>query len=240
MPNNATSPLFDGDPNNPSGLRIPQNSILLVPTCRVEGGKSTTSRKLREDEEGNKIEVAREVTTTIDDVQERKQAESLASAGTYQVRKVAHSTPIGYVTTRDRLAEIDAGLAQVRAQVDTFNGCARFCHVKLGYLPIPLSVDLGPEVAQAMADTIRQGFERALEAIRGGDPRKVQNVLTGIHNADQLCTGVMRDSVLMALDQTRDAIRTLREEVKRGVSPESAGATYDASMIEAAIGLFSY
>jgi hypothetical protein len=240
MANNPTSPLFDGDPNSPTGLRIPANSVLLIPTCRVEGGKQTTSRKLREDEEGNKIEVAREVTTLINDVQERKQAEALASAGTYQVRRVAHSTPIGYVTTRDRLPDIDAGLAELRAQVDAFNGCAQFCNVKLGYLPIPLSVDLGPEVAQAMADTIRAGFERALDAIRAGDPRKVQNVLTGIHNSDQLCTGVMRDSVLMALDQVRDAIRTLREDVKRGLSPESAGASYDASMIEAAIGLFSY
>jgi hypothetical protein len=232
--------LTDGTDASPSGLRIPANSILVIPACRVEGGKSTTSRKIREDEEGNRLETERNVTVVIEDREERTRAESLASAGTYQIRRCAHSTPIGYVTTQERISEIENGLFQVRAQVATFNATALHCEVRIGYLAIPLSVDLGPEVARAMADSLREGFQRAHDAILAGDPRKVQTVLTSIQNAHELCTGVMRDSAMMALDQVRDAIRVLREDAKRGVAPESAGASYVQDMVEAAIGLFSY
>lgn len=240
MPNNPTSPLFDGDPSAPSVLRIPADSVLLIPVCRVEGGKKTTSRKLREDEEGNRIEVERNSLTIIDDHEERERAESLASAGVYQVRRLAHSTPIGYVAPASALPEINQGLDQVRAQVATFNAGARFSSVSLGYLAIPLAVDLGPDVARALADGLREGFERALNAIRTGEARKIQSVLTGIQNSHELCTGIMRDSALMALDQVREALRHVREEIKRGVAPASAGACAPVDMIESAIGLFSY
>jgi hypothetical protein len=239
MPNNS-APLTDGDPSAPGALRIPANSVLVIPTCKVQGGRSTTSTKLREDEEGNRVETAREVVVVIEDKDERERAEKLASAGVYQIRRCAHSTPVGYVTTTDRIAEIEAGLSKVRGQVATFNGSARHSHVQIGYLAIPLSVDLGPEVAKALADGLREGFERARDAIRTGKPEKVQSVLTGIQNAHELCTGVMRESALLALDQVKDAIRYLREEGKRGVAEPSAGASYVPDMIEAAIGLFSY
>jgi hypothetical protein len=239
MPN-ATQPLTNGDPSAPDALRLPSGSVVVIPRCVVTGGKSTISNKVREDEEGNRIEVERNVTTTIEDKEEREQAEKLASAGVYQIRRACHSTPIGYVTHRDNLPEIDQGLTQLRAQVATFNGGSVHSRVSVSYLLIPLLAELGPEEAKAMADTIREGLERTLDAIRSGSARKATNALTGIQNMDQLCTGVQRESVLMALDQVKDAIRHLREETKRGLSEASAGASAPVDMIEAGIGLFSY
>lgn len=235
-PTLGPAPIFDGSPTSPTGLRLPEDSILMIPHCRVTGGKRTSAIKVREDEEGNRLETEKQVTTTIDDVEERKRAEALASEGVYQVRRLSHSTPIGYVTRREILPQIDQGLDALRARVATFNGGSQFCKVSVGYLAIPLSIDLGPSVARALAEHVRDALERVRGAVQAGGAG-LPAAMLGAKNADQLATGMLREAIAMALDQAREAGREISAQVKRGVSPASAGALADVSLIDAAIGM---
>lgn len=223
-----------------NGIQIPGDTVLVVADCRVTGGKHTSTVRARYDEEGNKVTAVDEVTRVIADVKERKKADTLAAAGKHIVRKHASYTLIGQLTTGERLASMKQEMDAHRARVEAFNAVAVHSKVRVGFMAIPIGTTLDEGCARTIADSVRENMETLRDALLAGDESKVRAAMLRAKNCHMLAVGLQRESVIAALQQAKDGLRELKEQIKRGVEAKSAGASLDVSMLDGAAQLFTY
>lgn len=223
-----------------NGIQIPGDTILVVTDCRVTGGKRTSTTRAKYDEEGNKVTTLDEVTRVIDDVKERARAESLASAGAHIVRKNSSHTLIGKLTTSDRLVEIKREMDEHKARVEAFNATSVHSKVRVGFMAIPIGTQIDEGCARTIADSVRENMLALRDALLSGSESKIRAAMLNAKNVHLLAVGLQRESVIAALQQAKDGLADLKAQIKRGVTPESAGASLDVSMLDGAAALFTY
>lgn len=228
-------------------MELNPKTVLLIPLSRVRGGKTTKRTKLDEGPTGANGEgVFKEtkVKVTIENVDERATAEKLVAQAAHVIRRASVCTLIGYLTPQERIAEIDADLAEVRARANVFNANAETCQITIGCMPVEISVALGPEAARALADHVREELTRLRDQLRAGDAPGARATLLRSKNLHTLSVGVQADSIRFAIQEGNDRLADLKDALKDkgGISesPESAGKALDLSMIEAGIGMFTY
>jgi len=223
----------------PQQIQIPGDLHLVFPDFRCVGGAKTETVKVREDHEGNALETESKVTRTIADVDEYDTGKSLARAALRKVERVATRTPIGLTVKGSDLHKIDAGLAEIRPSIDSYNASAVHSRITATYLTIPIGAQLDAHVARKLADHVREIFERMKTAILT-DTDDLHGAMVGAENVAELATGIQRESALLAFQQGRENQREIRARVKRGVSPATAGNDLPVDMIDSAIALFTY
>lgn len=228
-------------------MELNPKTTLLIPLSRVRGGKKTQRTKLDAGATGPNGEgafVTTKIKVTIANVDERTTAEKLVAQATHVIRRASNFTLIGYLTPIERLPEIEADLAEVRARAETFNANAETCQVSIGCMPVEISVALGPEAARALADHVREELTRLRDQLRAGEVTSARATLLRSKNLHTLSVGVQADSIRFAIEEGNDRLSDLRKALKDkgGISesPESAGKGLDLSMIEAGIGMFTY
>lgn len=223
----------------PSKIEIPADLVLLFPDFRAVGGASTRTEKVREDHEGNKLEIESNVTRTVADLDEYETGKSLARSALRKLERVATRTPYGLTCRGADLPKIDAGLAEILPEIEKYNARAVHTQIVAKYDRIVVDVALNYGIAQRLADHVRGIFERIRTAILT-DTADLHGAMVASENVAELATGIQRESALLALQQAREAQREIRGRVKRGVSPATAGNDLPVDMIENAIALFTY
>lgn len=236
MPHLTVVPAY----TTPTGIQIPGDTVLVVADCRVTGGKKRRSVRARYDAEGNKVTAVDEVTLVINDVKERAVAEKLASAGKHIVRKHASHTLIGHLTNGPKMATMKQEMDAHRTRVEAFNATAVHSKVRVGFMAIPIGTQIDEGCARTIADSVRENMEALRDALLAGDEGKVRAAMLRAKNCELLAVGLQRESVIAALQQAKDGLRELKEQIKRGLTPESAGASLDVSMLDGAAQLFTY
>jgi len=227
-------------------LTIHPETTLVVDRCRVIGGKESTTEGIRDERIGEARETERKTIVRIEDVEERETAERISALAKGIIRRYTTSTLIGSLAPRDRVAELERELGPVHAQASAFNGRAHYSRVEVGILPIPIAVALDAECARALADHVRVSLEKLRDLLRSGELSGARNLLRpyGIGNIDQLAVGVQADSIRFALEEARERLSELARKVKGdgaiAETPESIGRGLDLTMIESAIGMFTY
>lgn len=225
-------------------LEVNPKTTLIVDLSRVIGGKETVSTKVRDERDGATSEVEREVVVTIADVEERAHGEKLRAQAAHVIKRSSVSTVIGALADSDRVPEIQSAMDEVMARVEEFNANAKTCKVSVGFLPLPISVALGPEAARALADHVRGELVDLRDNLKGGATSKVRAALLRVKNLGALAVGMQRDAITFALEQANSAYQVLRTDTKDkgglAETPESVGRTLDVSSIENAIQLFTY
>lgn len=228
-------------PNNnlPNKIEIPADLCLIFPEFRATGGASTRTEKIREDHEGNALETERNVTVTINDLDEYETGKSLARSALRKVERVATRTPYGLTVRTADLPKIDAGLAEIMPEIAKYNARAVHSQIVARYDKIQIGVALDESIAKRLADHVREIFERIKTAIQT-DTDDLHGAMVASENCYTLATGIQREAAQMALQQARENQREIRGRVKRGVSPATAGNDLPIDMIENAIALFTY
>ena len=224
-------------------MQLNPKTNLYVSTSRVIGGKTTQTTRLGAGVTGEQGEGAfteRKVKVTIDNVDERTTAEKLVASAAHLIRKASVATMLGYLGPREKLPQIEADFAELRKRADTFNGWATTCRVQITFLSVEISVALGPEAARALADHVRDELTTLRAQLRAGDDSGTRATLLRAKNLSTLSVGAMAQAIAFAIDEGREALKTLRERVKANETPESAGKALDLSMIEAGIANFTY
>ena len=220
-------------------LSINPETTLIIPLCKVTGGKRIKRTVVREEKDGRGRVIDAEVTTEIDDVVERRTAEAFYHAQVYILRKHAQHTELGYLTDHEGVKAIAAGMRPLVEEVEGFNLHARTCQVDFGVVPVEIAVQLGAPAARALAREIRSELEALRDAFRAGDPSAVRAVILRTPNLAALAVGVQAESITFALDEARDKLTELKGRIREGAKASTAGAEIDISMIEAGIGMFS-
>lgn len=223
----------------PTSIQIPEDLMLVFPEIACMGGAKSETEKIREDHEGNRLETETKVIRTVADLDEYETGKSLARSALRKIERVATRTPIGLTCKGSDLAKIDAGLAEILPQIESYNRTAVHSRITASYFTIPVGVQMGPAVAKKMADHVRVIFERIRDAILT-DTDKLHGAMVAAENVAELSTGIQRESALLAFQQARENQREIRGRVKRGVSPATAGNDLPVDMIENAIALFTY
>jgi hypothetical protein len=228
----------------PQSFTVPSDLVLIIPRFRLVGGAKTESEKIRTDEEGNRLEVESKVVRTIDNTAEYEDGKYLVRAALRKVERVASYNPIGLtcqatLTDDGKVPQIEAGLNEIRPEIEKYNGRAVYSKVEASYLAIPISAGINGGTARALADHVRGTFERIKDAILG-DTGKLHAAMVASENVEDLAVGVQREACEVALQQAREQQREIRARVKRGVTPTTAGNDLPVDMIEAAIALFTY
>lgn len=223
----------------PGKIEIPADLVLLFPDFRAVGGASTKTEKIREDHEGNKLEIESNVTRTVADLDEYETGKSLARSALRKVERVATRTPYGLACRAADLAKIDEGLAEIMPEIEKYNARAVHTSIVAKYDRIVVDVVLNHGIAQRLADHVRGIFERIRNAIQT-DTADLHGALVASENCAEMATGIQREAAQMALQQARENQREIRARTKRGVSPATAGNDLPVDMIENAIALFTY
>jgi hypothetical protein len=221
--------------------------VLVTSLSRVQGGRTTTRRKIREDPEGNALETEANVTVRIENVTERANAEALVQEATHIIRKNSTHTVIGYLTDEGRIQAMNQAFHALKGKASDFNASAITCHVEIGFLPIAIATALGAEAARALADHVRGELETLRDSLKAGDHKKARAILlpTRAGNLKQLATGPQADAIEFALEEGREALKTIKDRIKEGSggvseTPESVGKSLDLPSIENAIEMFRY
>lgn len=228
----------------PQGLEVNPSTTLIVDLSRVIGGRQTISVKVRDEREGVTSEVQRDVTTIIEDVNERAHAEKLRAQAAHVIKRASVHTVIGELANADRVPEITSAMEVISERVAEFNSKAKTCKVTVGFLPLPISVALGPEAARALADHVREELQDVKAHLQAGETTKVRADLHRIKNLGGLAVGMQRDAITFALENVNACYQVLKTDTKDkgGLSEtsESVGRTLDVSSIDNAIQLFTY
>ena len=230
--------------NTPTKFVVPSDLVLIIPRFRLIGGAKTESEKIRTDEEGNRLEVESKVIRTIDDTAEYENGKYYVRAALRKVERVTTYSPIGLIcqatlTEDGKVPQIEAGLNEIRPEIEKYNDGAVHSKVEASYLAIPISAGINGGSARALADHVRAIFERIRDSILG-DTSKLHAAMVASENVEDLAVGVQREACEVALQQAREQQREIRARVKRGVTPGTAGNDLPVDMIEAAIALFTY
>ncbi|UCC72032.1 MAG: hypothetical protein JSV86_16940 [Gemmatimonadota bacterium] len=160
----------------------------------------------------------------------------------YALRKHASRTSFGWFADADQYAAIKARVAEIAAEAEGVNrtcaevGCQRRCHIAV----VPARLDLAtPDAASEVYRTITTQLTDLKRAVRAGEVgRGFDNLLTRAKNLDKLAVGFAGESIGWALDRVKEARREVRDKIKRGQTPESAGKQVDLDAVDAAIAMF--
>jgi len=228
-------------------MKLNPKTTLLINLSRVRGGKTTQRTRLSEGETGPNAEgyfKEAKIKVTVENVEERATAEKLVAQGAHCLRRASVATILGQLAPTERLPEIESDLALVRERAEKFNRSADTCQVTIGYMPIEISVALGPEAARALADHVRDELTTLRDQLRSGNLTGARATLIRAKNLDTLAVGIQADAIRFAIEEGNSRLADLREKTRGsdGVSeaPESAGRSLDLSMLEAGIGMVTY
>lgn len=225
-------------------IAINPGTILLVPSSRVDGGKSRHTKKIAHKAlnggDGEQIEY--KVDVEIPDKEERANAEKLILRALVVIRERSTYTPIGYLADPAMLPEIVSKYGELRLAADTFNASSRFSKVSISFAPFEIGTQLrdNEECAKALADHVRSELEDLRAKLVVGDVNGARNVLLRCKRMHTLSTGTQADGIKFAIEESAGALKVLRNAIKNNESPESAGRALALPMVDAAIETFTY
>lgn len=187
-----------------------------------------------------------ETEKTVDHVEAVKRVEAVAKKADYICRSLCASTTFGWFAAPDALPDIKARFSMLRREADEVNefarsvGSRRRAHV--GY--VLTSLDLSHEdAARECARTVRETLGEIRDALRAGAVTGKDNALRGpaarAKGLDRLTVGLASEAVKLALESIVPAAREVRDAIKGGESPESAGAQVELGAIETALAWFA-
>jgi len=221
-------------------LNIPADSVLVVPCCRVRGGRASHADVVRDEKDGSGRETETRVVVQIDDEKERDRATAIANKGANAVRSRCQYTEIGYLARAGQIPAIRAALAEIAEEAREFNAGARTCQVQLDAIPLPISVALGPDAVRAIAGGIVEELTALRDTLRAGDDRGAKNAILRTKNLASLAVGPQSDAIRFAREEAEACLAALRVRLKQGASGAAAGATLSLDMVESAIGMFQF
>lgn len=228
--------------NDSHPMNLNPSTLLIAPMFRVQGGRETHRVPISDQADtrsGAHVSVG-EITTIIYDQQEYENAQAIVLQARHAVRKYATHTIIGYLVDKSLLSAMSSDIESIRNAGNWFNQRAHTCQVAISYLPIEISVALGPESARALADHVHDELVALRDALRAGEPSKARAVMLRTKNLNALAVGVQSDAIRFAIEEGRDALSKLKEAIKASESPESAGRHLDLGMIDSGIATFTY
>lgn len=228
--------------NDSHPMNLNPSTLLIAPMFRVQGGRETHRRPISDQEDtrtGKHVSVG-EVTVIVHDQQEYEDAQAIVLRARHAVRKFSVHTIIGYLLDKALMPDMVDEITRVKEAGDDFNRRAHTCQVAISYLPIEISVALGPESARALADHVHDELVALRDALRAGEPKPARAVLLRTKNLNALAVGVQSDAIRFAIEEGRDALSKLKEAIKASESPESAGRHLDLGMIDSGIATFTY
>ncbi len=210
-------------------IALHPDSQLALLYCAVKGIE-THSEEKESTLNGDEKQVTREVTTTIKDVHEAKEAKKLRNALAAIFRKYVTTIGLRNKFTISTTAQLDAYRADAEttlAQIADFNARAVHHPVEVELTPIPLATALAPETVQGIytelanrLDALKTHFERGNTAAIAAWFQRNRSIGTFLPSAVQ---GVVDDG----LAQAKEALATLRERCdkrRHGDQAEDPGA----------------
>jgi hypothetical protein len=227
-----------------SKIQINPGTILLVPSSRVDGGKTRSTRKVKHDPinagDGERIEY--DVKVEVQDKEERANAEKLIQQALHAIRSRSTCTPIGYLADSAQLAEIVQVYGKIKLAGENFNKVSKFSKVSVSFAPFEIGSQLvsNEECAKALADHVRGELQDLHGHLSAGDVNGVRNVLLRCKRMHTLAVGTQGHAIKFAIEEAGGALRALREKIKGNETPESAGRSLTLPMIDAAIETFTY
>lgn len=197
--------------------------------------------KIGPDHEG--LQARHETVKTVDHVVAVKDVDAVVKQVDYAIRKYCAKTVFGPFADEDNLAKLQAEVAKIKAEAVEVNeravavGSARRAYI--GIVPAKLDV-VSPEAAEEIARTVREVLGDLRDALRVGDvgPR-FDGVFLRSKNLANLAVGLQSDAVRFALDCVKEARKRVKDAIKKGETPESAGGSLDLGPVEQAIDLFT-
>jgi hypothetical protein len=214
-------------------------------TTRATGGVSyqrTRGSQVAIGDDGIQQDI--ETRKIVDHVEAVRKVASVAKAADYLCRKTCAQTTFGWYCAPDALSDLRVGFDALRDMANAANDFARSVgsasRVHVGF--VPTMIDLGTEdAAREVARTIRETLSDVIEALRSGavsgngSENKLRGPVQRAKGLDKLATGLAGDAVRMALESIGPIAREIRDAVKRGESPESAGARMEFGALETAL-----
>lgn len=216
------------------------------------GGVSYERKDYQESREGVKLQAEFSTEKRVDNVDLVALSRRIIARANYLMESNCAHTPIGWFATDEMWRKLNADMQEMREAADVFNQTAKMAgsrrRVVIEIYPIQLNPQGGTQaqesielIARRLAKTIRDRLTDVRDALRAGDIKLFDAAMEKCANLDKLTTGVLRDSVSIAIDGAKVAKTALREALREnpGIASSVVGASLDVESIDAAIGMFT-
>jgi len=216
---------------------------IVLPSVGASGGisyhREEIDTKTRSDGSEEKTWTTQRI---VDNPEMCKRVDAVRHHVEYALRKYCSKTAFGWFAHKDQLKQLRAEAENIAREGDNVNnlaraeGCARRVHVAV----VVTKLDLGsPDAAREVAWTVRDVLHEGRELLREGVVGKLEPLLVRNKNLAQLGVGITATLIEDALAELKGARKRIRERIKAGMTPESAGKQEDYAAIESAIDFFS-
>jgi hypothetical protein len=178
----------------------------------------------------------------VDHVELVAACDKLVKQVDYALRKFCSRTSFGWFADKDQYGAVMERVAEIAADAENVNrsaaqaGCERRCHIAV----VPAKLDLAtPDAAREVYRSIRNVLGDLERTLRAGDVgRPFEKILLRAKNLDKLADGFAGETIVIGVDCAKAARREVRDKIKRGQTPESAGKQADLGGLENAITMF--
>lgn len=188
-------------------IHINPAMILVVPAVRVVGGKRTATKTVKEQKNGQALNLTKQTVIEYDNRDERKQAEDFAQRARNMARQLATYTPLGYLASEDARPQLEDKIKALKAEGAKLNKSLGTCQVQTEIALLKMEVSVTAEIATLVNNHIREDLEQLRTAIAGG-ATDARNVFNRTRNIASLAVGIQSDAIKFALEEAKAAIKT--------------------------------
>ena len=148
-----------------------------------------------------------------------------------------------YFADDNQLRAVREKIARIQEEAERLNNeaarerCGRRAYISI----MPNKIDLAQEdVAREVGRTITETLQEVCALIQAGDVgSKLEQILRlRVKNLHKLCVGFHGQYLVEAYNRAVEARKEVREAIKKGRTPESAGRSVDLTDVENAITMF--
>jgi hypothetical protein len=204
-------------------ISINPDSQLVILHVKIRGVE-TESEVVRDEQEGRRHETERNITRTVRDTREYKEAQRLQSLVRGYVKNATVHTPLGNISDTKKVERLREQMARAEVQIASFNMTAEHHPLSQSLLVLPIAAALGPEACRALCEEVTGALDKVVAALRAGDVESVRSWRMRNRNLDSLMPEVIAGALRSAMGVIGDAQRELVRQLKGGALPETAGA----------------
>jgi len=191
---------------------------------------------------GNGVRAKYLTHKSIDHVEFCALVDALVKKVDYILRKYCTRTDLGWFADDAALANVLAEIAPLKREAEVLNTkLAKRAHSarRAEISVVPLKLDFNQhEAIKVIVGTIRTGLTDFRDALRRGDLDALHAIRIRTLHLERLATGFQEDAIRNALGRVPTAAAELRKAIKRGETPEHAGAQLDLELFDAALAHF--
>lgn len=203
-------------------ISINPDTQLVILHVKIRGVE-TSSELVRDEQEGRRHETERNVTRTVVDTAEYKEAQRLQSLVRGYVKGATLHTPIGNISDSGKVKRLRERMESAEDQIAKHNRRASHHTFSKELLVLPIAAALGPEACRALCEEVTGALDAVVAMLRAGDVEGVKSWRIRNRNLDALMPEVVAGALRSAMEVIGDAQRELAKQVRNGADPEKAG-----------------